>query len=508
MKSIFVLFFVSLLAVSVLAAFFPSTDYAGKYLNTITNATELRVLINAQEANAALAALAADPNLYQLTNGNVTIWGTVSTSSVPALSVGTLTATEGKFTKNGPVYTEYDNTASVGDTKVSVGMLGHPEANLSFNMDYATATHRFYDTNYNAMWLALGSTAWALQFAPATDMVGDVWYGTGTNYLIWGSTNGTVVLDSDLATIAAGGYTAKLVVPRNSVAGYSSIAGDYDLVLEGAPVKGTSGLVYLNPYNTGRIVMALGRGGVGFHTINDPGTNTVLFAGNVEVRRAERAYTLYENTASVGDVKVEVGMIGSPEADLAFNLDYTNSVHRLHDTNYNAIWLAINNTSWSIPFAYATNGTGNVWYGSGTNYLIWGGTNGSVILNSDLSSINTGGYDANLTVPRKTNMPSITGVTDLIIDGAKTKGTNGTVYMNAYNTGRVILALGGGGVGFHTITDPGTNTVAFGGDIKVGTQLGISTTLDVLVGPAAAPTTNRLVYVSGVLVSNIVSFYP
>jgi len=78
---------------------------------------------------------------------------------------------------------------------------------------------------------------------------------------------------------------------------------------------------------------------------------------------------------------------------------------------------------------------------------------------------------------------------------------NSALVLKAGDTMTGLLAADGG------LSVGATNFVtALAG--KHAAQLGIAGTVDVLVSPASAPTTNRLVFLGGILVSNIANFYP
>jgi len=86
-------------------------------------------------------------------------------------------------------------TSGGGKLRVSVGMLGQPEANLSANMDYTTRVHKYYDSTNNAVWLALSPAggAFAVQYASKgqpnySQPSYDIWTNNGSRYLIWGDT--------------------------------------------------------------------------------------------------------------------------------------------------------------------------------------------------------------------------------------------------------------------------------------------------------------------------------
>lgn len=160
----------------------------------------------------------------------------------------------------GPSFMEFRRTDLAGTARASVGMLGTGEANLSHNMDYTDGVHRYYDATQGAVWLAMHSGAWAIQYAPS-GLAADIWTSAGSPYGIYGVlATGQLMLGATLATVTAG-YSAQFTLPRPG--GSASIAGVTDLVLEGHKTTGTTGIVYINTYNAGDVYLANGGGNVG-----------------------------------------------------------------------------------------------------------------------------------------------------------------------------------------------------------------------------------------------------
>lgn len=79
-----------------------------------------------------------------------------------------------------PVFIEFYRTSHTA--RGNVGVLGTPEMNVSFNMDYSDNSHKFYDSSLNAFWIALGDLGMTLQFAPA-GASGDIWTTAGNAFL-------------------------------------------------------------------------------------------------------------------------------------------------------------------------------------------------------------------------------------------------------------------------------------------------------------------------------------
>jgi len=161
--------------------------------------------------------------------------------------------------RSGSAFLEFYRTSPNYGTIVSVGELGSPEANLAFNMNYSDGVHRYYNSSYNSIWLALGSYGWAMQFA-STGRVPDIWYDDGARYLVYQSGNGRMILDTSSTLVSSGIFNATLTVPPtlNGV----SIAGTSEIKIEGNQQKGVPGSVYLNGYNNGTVFIGFGGGNV------------------------------------------------------------------------------------------------------------------------------------------------------------------------------------------------------------------------------------------------------
>jgi len=64
---------------------------------------------------------------------------------------------------------------------------------------------------------------------------------------------------------------------------------------------------------------------------------------------------------------VDIGAMGSIEANIAYNMYYANSVHQYYDSNRNAVWWTINNDGAYLQFAPSGYyGSGDVWSGQGS----------------------------------------------------------------------------------------------------------------------------------------------
>lgn len=86
--------------------------------------------------------------------------------------------------------------------KVAMGLIGTPEANMSFNMDYSTRYHRYYDSTQNALWWTLNVNGAYLQYAPknyTNDTTGgDMWTRSGSQVPFAVDTNGNTKFNGTL----------------------------------------------------------------------------------------------------------------------------------------------------------------------------------------------------------------------------------------------------------------------------------------------------------------------
>lgn len=184
-----------------------------------------------------------------------------------------------RFLNNRPSFIEFKRTgnpATIKNSVVSVGMLGNPEANITFNMDYTDAVHRLYDTSYGAMWLALGSQIGAMQYAYATtDNTTDIWTQAGAPYAFWWTTSKGYAQFAVANNVSRTAFDANMMINRtvNKV----SLSGYSDLVLAGHRTLGTAGDILLNPYDTGRVYLGFGGGKtfIGANGSSTPGDGTL-----------------------------------------------------------------------------------------------------------------------------------------------------------------------------------------------------------------------------------------
>jgi len=164
-----------------------------------------------------------------------------------------------------------------------------------------------------------------------------------------------------------------------------------------------------------------------------------------------------------------VGALGSYEMNMSTNMDYTSSpgVHRFYDNTKPATWLAIGDAFWQMQAAPASTGAGDVWNNAGQPRPLYQRTDtGFLRVNTTapLSSPATIG-DAMFAVRRNASFASIGGETDLVIEGAKTKGVSSLIFLNAYNNGNVIVVSGGGRALFGTTSDNGQGVIQANGNI-------------------------------------------
>lgn len=123
---------------------------------------------------------------FAQTTGTAALYS--DSATVPPLSV--IRSVPGPLAKNLSTYPSfYEFSRSGSSEKGSIGALGSFEMNMSYNMDYTTGYHRFYDSTKAAYWLALNQSGFYLQYAPANTTGNDVWDASGNQYGFFFSVN-------------------------------------------------------------------------------------------------------------------------------------------------------------------------------------------------------------------------------------------------------------------------------------------------------------------------------
>lgn len=108
----------------------------------------------------------------------------------------------------------------------SIGALGAFEMNMSYNMDYKTGVHKYYDLTQNAWWIAMNDAGVYLQFAPKNYVTnGDIWNEQGRPYAWRVEEGGHQTIGShltigelvtDFAVIETADTTANMVINTNN----------------------------------------------------------------------------------------------------------------------------------------------------------------------------------------------------------------------------------------------------------------------------------------------------
>lgn len=188
---------------------------------------------------------------------------------------------------------------------------------------------------------------------------------------------------------------------------------------------------------------------------------TKTFTSNPIVSNVAPAYTEYRNTGQTtpNDAYSYVGAAGQPELIVSFNMKPTPTGvgyavdHKYADSDYGATWLGIGE-AFAIQYAPAGEPAGgDMWTSSGRHYMFYASPGGHSAFNTDYTDPLG---DATVLIKRNTGDPSLSGDTDLIIDGARDKATAGIVSLNEYNSGAVNIAKGGGKV---TVGNGGLGTI-------------------------------------------------
>jgi hypothetical protein len=164
--------------------------------------------------------------------------------------------------RHAPAFMEFGRSDYNKPLICSVGMLGHPEVNLSFNMNYRNGLHKYYEKSIPAAWLAMSSAGMVIQYSAANledSGNNDIWVNGG----YW--TPLRMVFNSEMSKLAVGVTVnddmgnASIWGDRNKSGGIT-LAGKTDCVIEGNRIKGQSGIVYINSYNNGDALICYGGG--------------------------------------------------------------------------------------------------------------------------------------------------------------------------------------------------------------------------------------------------------
>jgi hypothetical protein len=149
------------------------------------------------------------------------------------------------------------------------------------------------------------------------------------------------------------------------------------------------------------------------------------------------------------DSMASVGMHGAGEANLCWNMDYKNGVHKYYDSRLASLWLALNSASFAFQTAPANlddTGTNDIWALGGYLYALWCGNAGKLVVGTSMDEEKGNAcFSGNRS---KAGGITLAGLTDCVVEGNRVKGTKGQVYLNVYNDGEVFIARGGGEVVF------------------------------------------------------------
>lgn len=159
------------------------------------------------------------------------------------------------------------------------------------------------------------------------------------------------------------------------------------------------------------------------------------------------AFTSYENVGATGTVKVDVGMLGNGEANLAYNMRYDDpwGIHKSYDGSKNSLWIFMQTNGWGMQYADNWTGGGDVWDSTGNKILFIQENTGEAAFNITSIERAANDLDAQLTLKRS-SLQSLAGWDDLLITGHRFYGTPGDILLNGGtgNDGDIYL---GNGVG-------------------------------------------------------------
>lgn len=242
---------------------------------------------------------------------NGTNLGALDAGAISSVTLSTTRASDGPVhvLNNGtrPCFTEYVRTGHTA--RAGVGLMGGPETNLAFNMDYSTNAHRFYDNTLNAYWLAMGTLGLTLQYAPA-GAAEDIWMTAGIAVL--NATPTQFGVSGDMGVLATKrvylGSTRSNPQDAPSMGGVylEQSASNVVNIYSGANTKISLGHVGLaatpSSWSTGKAIEAAPGGGIW-----GAGTDTYLMTNyyyNSGDKFAGTGYALYQgNVASDGSFR-------------------------------------------------------------------------------------------------------------------------------------------------------------------------------------------------------------
>lgn len=303
------------------------------------------------------------------------------------------------------------------------------------------------------------------------------------------ATSGTLALKSDIISPDFSQY-AKLVGGNNLTGiqkitdGFGFIANSFsqtsannlnalNIVASSTSTSAATGTIQFKQYNlagTNSLQTSL------MQSPNHPGTTTVyLPSANGTLARIEDlgAYAVVNggNTFNGAQKFQQIAYY-----DTARDLEYTRLTRTINGTDYTAgaVIFTKNNvdstgTRYSAVLTLSSNYTG-LRDETGQSFFTLPDRIGQLALKSDITSVLVSETLQAVTARGKTitragGATSLNGTADFVLDG-NSPGTAGDVYLNAYNTGKVILALGGGNVGIGTTT-PSQKLAIGGGDIGI-----------------------------------------
>lgn len=84
------------------------------------------------------------------------------------------------------------------------------------------------------------------------------------------------------------------------------------------------------------------------------------------------------------NAKVAIGALGGIEANVSYNMDYTDNVHRFYDSTQNAVWEAINASGYYVQFA-PLGASADIWTTTGSQYLITATANANAVISNGLT---------------------------------------------------------------------------------------------------------------------------
>jgi hypothetical protein len=281
-------------------------------------------------------------NYQQLTMPTGRLLGRTSAGTGPVESIGVtgpLTLAAGALGITGSALTR------VNDTNVTATLTGTPATALLASVEITLGWTGTLAVTRGGTGLAAAST-------------GDLLYGSASNVLsrrAIGSTNDVLTVSGGVPVWSAAASVATNVTITNDTTTNASMFPTWVTANSGnLPVKVSSTKLSFNPSTGTLATVAL--------TLTKDADGP---SGSI-TNTARPAYLMF--TRSPHTAKVSFGALGGIEANVSYNMDYADNIHRFYDSTLNAVWSALNSSGAYFQFA-PLGAAVDIWTTTGSQYL-------------------------------------------------------------------------------------------------------------------------------------------